>query len=88
MLRGKTETGFEFEIPDDILDDYELLEMLCQIDEGEPLATVKMVDKLLGKEQKERLKAHVKDLCGKVSAEKLLEEVGAILNSCNQGKNC
>lgn len=88
MLRGKTESGFEFEIEDDILDDYELLEMLCQIDEGDPLATVKMVDKMLGKEQKERLKTHVKELYGRVSTEKLLDEVGKILNSCNQGKNC
>ena len=88
MLIGKTETGFEFELEDEVLDDWELLECFCQIDEGDPISTVKMVEKLLGKEQKERLKAHVKALHGRVSASKLLDEVGEILNAANKGKNC
>lgn len=88
MLRGKTESGFEYELDDDVLDDYELLELFCQIDEGETSLTVKMVDTLLGEEQKERLKDHVRAKSGRVSAQRLLAEVTEILNSTKEGKNC
>lgn len=88
MLRGKTESGFEYELDDDVLDDYELLEMFCKIDEGETNLTTKMVNMLLGEEQKERLKNHVRAKSGRVSARRLLVEVTEILNSTKEGKNC
>ena len=88
MVRGTTESGFAFEIEDEILDDYELLELLCQIDEGETTLTIKMVDKLLGEEQKERLKEHVRAKSGRVSAKRLLTEVMEIFNATSEGKNC
>lgn len=88
MRRGKTESGFEFEVNEEILDDYELLELLCQIDDGDTQCTIKMVDRLLGSEQKEKLKDHVRDENGKVSARKLLAEVGEIFNLIKEGKNC
>lgn len=88
MLRGKTESGFAFDIDEEILDDYDFLELLCQIDEGETSLTIKMVDMLLGKEQKERLKNHVKTESGRVSARRLLEEVMEIFNATKEGKNC
>lgn len=88
MLRGKTESGFEFEIDQEIFDDYDFLELLCQIDEGETQLTIKMVDRLLGKEQKERLKEHVRTESGRVSAKKLLAEVKEIFNATKEGKNC
>ena len=88
MLRGKTESGFEFELDDDVLDDYELLELFCKIDEGETSLTTKMVDTLLGEEQKERLKDHVRVKSGRVSSKRLLAEITEILNSTREGKNC
>ena len=88
MLRGKTESGFEFELDDDVLDDYELLELFCKIDEGETSLTTKMVDILLGEEQKERLKDHVRVKSGRVSSKRLLAEITEILNSTREGKNC
>lgn len=87
MVRGKTKSGFEFEIDEEILDDYDFLEMLCKIDEGEVSLTVKMVDMLLGAEQKERLKKHVRSESGKVSAKKLLAEVMEIFQETKEGKN-
>lgn len=35
MVKGITESGFEFELDEEILDDYELLESLCDIDNGD-----------------------------------------------------
>lgn len=88
MVKGKTATGFEFELEDDILDDYELLETLCKIDEGDTQLTINMVNRLLGNEQKERLKDHVRAENGRVSAKKLLKEVMEIFNATKEGKNC
>lgn len=88
MLRGKTESGFAFEIDEEILDDYDFLELLCQIDEGETSLTIKMVDMLLGEEQKEKLKNHVRTKSGRVSAKRLLAEVMEIFNATKEGKNC
>ncbi len=87
MIKGKTSSGFEFELDDDVLDDYELLENLQKVDEGEESRMVKVVDILLGEKQKERLKDHVRTEKGRVSAKRLLEEVSEIFQSSNAGKN-
>lgn len=87
MLRGTTKSGFEFEIDEEILDDYDFLELLCHIDGGETSLTIKMVDTLLGEEQKEKLKEHVRTASGRVSAKKLLEEVGEIFDATKNLKN-
>lgn len=87
MLKGKTSSGFEFELEDEVLDDYELLENLRKVDEGDNGCLIKVVDQLLGEEQKKRLKEHVRTEKGRVSAKKLLEEVSEIFQSCNAGKN-
>ena len=88
MIRGKTESGFEYEIDEEILDDYDFLELLCQIDEGETSLTIKMVDKLLGSEQKERLKDHVRTERGRVSAKRLITEMMEIFKAKKKRKNC
>jgi hypothetical protein len=46
-----------------------------------------MVDMLLGEEQKQRLKAHVRAKSGRVSASRLLAEVMEIFNATKEGKN-
>lgn len=34
MMTGTTKSGFRYELQDEAMDDYELLEMLCDIDNG------------------------------------------------------
>ncbi|MBQ8559047.1 MAG: hypothetical protein IJ439_03580 [Tyzzerella sp.] len=87
MIKGTTTTGFEFELEDEVLDDYELLEVLCKVDKGEYNLVTEMVEKLLGEEQKERLKNHVRNICGKVSASKVMDEVAEIFQSSKEIKN-
>lgn len=87
MLTGTTKSGFEFKIDEEILDDYDFLELLCKIDEGETTLIIKMVNSFLGEEQKERLKNHVRTQKGRVSSKRLLEEVMDIFNSTKEGKN-
>lgn len=87
MIRGKTSSGFEYELEDDVFDDYELLEILRKIDKGESGCIVDMVDMLLGSKQKQCLKEHIRKENGKVSASKMLEEVMEIFQKEKEGKN-
>lgn len=83
MNKGTTATGFEFEISDDALDDYELLELLTELDNGDYGRVTMVIEKLLGKEQKERLKEHIRKN-GKVSAERMMNEVADIFAQANE----
>lgn len=87
MLKGKTNSGFKFEIDEEELDDYELLEMLCEIDKGNTSLITDTAEKMLGKKQLKKLKEHVRDEKGRVSARKMMEEIEQILSGNRKGKN-
>ena len=87
MLRGTTESGFAYEIDEEVMDDYDFLEILCKIDNGDTTLTIKMVDMLLGEKQKEELKDHLRAENGRVSAKKILAEVMEIFHATKEGKN-
>lgn len=87
MIKGITTTGFEFELEDEVLDDYELLETLSEVDQGNYGLVPKMVSLLLGEEQKEALKNHIRANSKRVSAKKLLDEVTEIFQASNSLKN-
>lgn len=86
MVKGKTESGFEFEITEEVLDDYELLEALHKADKGDVGYFTEAIDKLLG-EQVADLKRHVKETHGRVSMNAMFEEVMQIFNSSDEIKN-
>lgn len=87
MITGRTSSGFEFHLNENTMDDYELLEALCEIDNGDYSKTTLMVEKLLGKEQKNDLKEHVRNKEGKVLSSLILAEVMEIFKACKEGKN-
>ena len=87
MITGTTSTGFSFELEDETFDDYELLETLQEIDNGNEALVVRMVDILLGREQKGRLKEHIRGANGKVSVTGMMREVTEIFSLCQEGKN-
>lgn len=86
-MRGKTTSGFEYELDEAALDDYELLEDLCELDEGDISKTISVLNRLLGKEQKDRLKEYLRSKNGRVPASKMMNEMGEIFNSVKEGKN-
>ena len=88
MLTGKTKTGFEFRVKESTLDDFELLEKLCAVDDGDAAQAVPAMTMLLGKEQKDELKEHCRDEFGRISSKCMFEEFAEILNSIGPGKNC
>ena len=69
------------------LDDYELLEELREIDKGNTSLIVDVIEKIIGSEQKEQLKKHVRDETGRVSIKRMVDEIGEILRGNQQGKN-
>lgn len=85
MLKGKTKTGFEFEIDSRVLDNYELLELLSEVEEN-PLVVTKVLSLLLG-EKKQELIDHVREEDGFVSSEKMMEEFEEIFKASDQVKN-
>lgn len=79
MITGKTSSGFDFHLDEEKTDDYEFLEMVCEIDNGKVSLIPKMAIQLLGKDQMDALKEHVRDSDGKVSARKIADEIGEIM---------
>lgn len=85
MLKGKTSTGFHFQIEEGALDNYELVEALADI-ETDPLSVTKVVTLLLGKEQKEKLKEHVRNDKGVVTTTALMKEIEEVFKTQNKVK--
>lgn len=80
MMNGKTPSGFEYELDNDALNNYELMEKINELDEN-PLVLTKVVTMILGKEQTERLKDHIRLENGIVPVEKMSDEIMQIFNS-------
>lgn len=85
-MKGKTTSGFEFKLTKERLENYELVEALSRF-EDEPLYLSKVVSLLLGKEQTEKLKDHLRDEEGLISTELLTNEIKEIFESQNSTKN-
>lgn len=80
LIKGKTSTGFEFEVSKKRLNNYELVESLGKL-ETEPLLLPKIVVMILGEEQTELLKEHVRDSDGIVDTDIMSKEIEEILKS-------
>ena len=87
MIPGKTKSGFDFKISEEQMDDYELLEGLVEIDKGNQTAIIDVISRLLGEEQKNKLKEHLRGANGRVTASGMITEITNIFEICNQGKN-
>jgi len=86
MLKGETTSGFNYEIPEENLNNYELLEELGELDTN-PLALGRVVNLLLGKDQANALKNHVRTDTNIVPSDKMTNEITEILQSNAQSKN-
>lgn len=88
MEKGKTKSGFEFEVDSAVFDDWEILEKLNEIDNGNSALMVDVARQVLGQEQLDALKEHVKELNGgKASITAMGEALGEIFEACNTSKN-
>lgn len=86
IIKGKTRTGFSYKINKDSLDDYELLEVMSNVDEN-PLIFPKLLTMLLGETQKADLMEHIRSKNKRVSITAMQEEVMDIFSGTQEVKN-
>ncbi|CQR25871.1 phage protein [Streptococcus varani] len=85
ILKGKTKSGFEYEIPKKRLQNFELVEAIAE-EETDPTAVVKVVHLLLD-DKVAALKEHVRDKDGIVAVEAIGNELKDIFESQKDLKN-
>jgi len=83
MEKGKTKSGFEFEIDESVFDDWDMLERLNAIDKGEATNVVDVARDVLGAEQLERLKTHLRDEDGRLTITAMTDALGEIFEACS-----
>lgn len=80
MIKGTTESGFDFEVKEELADDFEFLELLGDFSEN-PLMASKLADKMLGREQKEALKEHLRGDDGRIKTSDMFRELTEIITA-------
>ena len=86
MIKGKTKSGFSYELDKERLNNYELLEAIEELEEN-PLVLSRVVNLLLGKEQTKKLKDQLRTENGIVPTEKMSEEITEIFQNQGETKN-
>lgn len=86
MIKGKTKSGFSYELDKERLNNYELLEAIEELEEN-PLVLSRVVNLFLGKEQTKKLKDHLRTENGIVPTEKMSEEITEIFQNQGETKN-
>lgn len=89
MIKGKTESGFEFEVDKNAMNDMRVLDAIVEIDSGaDPLSLSFLVSRILGKEGKENLYKHLEKEDGRVPIEDVSTEIIEIFGAMgDDGKN-
>lgn len=83
--KGQTSSGFKYNIASENLEDMEILELFAQLEDN-GLLLPKILDNLLGEEQKKKLYDHVRTKNGKVPISEVSKELEEIF-SHNAVKN-
>ena len=86
-MKGTTKTGFEFDVDPQKLDDWEILDQLSEMEDGNMLYAPKFVKKVLGKEAGKALVNHCRAEDGTVPTSKVLDEIFDIFDQIKEGKN-
>ena len=79
MITGTTSSGFTYQIDENVLQDYALLEAIAET-ETNPIMITRVVRLLLG-DDIDKLKNHVRDENGRVSIEKMNVEITEIFEA-------
>ena len=87
-MKGTTKSGFEYDVPEDVFDDMELIDALADVTSGRnvlPLSVI--VRKVFDEEQRKRLYDHVRDESGRVPTESIMDVILEIASESTDGKN-
>ena len=86
MIDGTTTTGFAFHVDEANANDMRFVEALAELKES-VLAYPKVIEMLLGKEQKESLYKHLEDENGRVPLEAMEAAFEEIMSASTELKN-
>lgn len=86
MINLKTKVGFVVKINEELIDDWELIELIDGIEEN-PLAMIRVCKKLLGDKQYANLKNYLKRKEGMVKTSTMSDIIIEIFNSNKELKN-
>lgn len=87
MLKGKTPTGFAFLIPENKLNNMEMLDALTELDRGDGAQLSTVLRLMFTPEQKAKLYDHVRLEDGTVPIDRISEEIKAIFDAGKAAKN-
>ncbi|MBE6120078.1 MAG: hypothetical protein E7189_06540 [Erysipelotrichaceae bacterium] len=86
-MKGTLKNGFEFDIPDNRLDNMELVDALSEVEDNNPLAITKVANLMLGKEQKKKLYDYLRTGKGNVPIQEATQSLIEIMSFKKEGKN-
>ena len=87
MIDGKTNSGFEFHLHEECMDDMELLELMVEIQNGNHASMIPALTLMLGKEQRKKLYDHLRTADGRVPVKATAQAFVEICQAARQGKN-
>ena len=88
MIKGRLESGFEFELEDDVMDDYDLVLLFGQYRKKPSMDIIADIAvKMLGEEQHKALMDHLRDERGKLKTSAMMHALEEIENSLPALKN-
>ena len=88
MKKGKTQSGFKYEIDENILDDMELIDAMAAAQGEDPTQISTVVVKVFGIEQCKKLYDHLRTEDGRVPVTDVANIITEILESLgDDGKN-
>lgn len=86
MIKGKTSTGFCYEIDEEKIDDMEFVEALAEAND-DVLKIPNAIKTMLGAEQKKKLYEHLRDESGKVPLTAVIKTLYEMMETDVKTKN-
>lgn len=87
MIKGVTESGFEFEIDETLINNYDFLELMVDADEGSVPAMIKAIRLILPQEEINRIKDFVRNENGIAAIPDVYKVVAEIISFKGETKN-
>lgn len=81
MIKGKTSSGFAYELPENAIDNMELIDALAETTENNPMAVSRVCRLFLGEGLRKRLYDYLRTEDGRVPIEALSNELGEMFAS-------
>lgn len=88
MIKGKTNSGFEFELSEETINNMELVDALAEASDDDPISVSRVVKLFLGDDLRKKLYDHLRNEQGRVPVAAVNTEVMEIFQAFGKnGKN-